>query len=110
MQHCQVVDRGQATSVEPRIMDVLVLLASKLSQVISPQELLAALWPDTIFSPAAIQRCIAQLRKVMGDNAGQANKDIYGHSREVNVLVFAFVLRSSTKVLLFFFFTPAVSI
>ncbi|MFT5254216.1 MAG: hypothetical protein ACI87N_003283, partial [Flavobacteriales bacterium] len=36
--------------------------------------------------------------------------DIYGHSREVNVLVFAFVLRSSTKVLLFFFFTPAVSI
>jgi DNA-binding winged helix-turn-helix (wHTH) protein len=61
-------------------MDVLVLLASKLSQVISPQELLAALWPDTIFSPAAIQRCIAQLRKVMGDNAGQANKDIYGHS------------------------------
>jgi DNA-binding winged helix-turn-helix (wHTH) protein len=57
---------------------VLLLLASKLSQVISPQELLAALWPDTIFSPAAIQRCIAQLRKVMGDNAGQANKDIYG--------------------------------
>jgi transcriptional activator of cad operon len=69
VQRCQIVDRGQTTSVEPRSMDVLAFLAAKSGQVISQQELFDALWPDTVFNPGAIQRCIAQLRKAMGDDA-----------------------------------------
>jgi DNA-binding winged helix-turn-helix (wHTH) protein/Tol biopolymer transport system component len=69
VQRCQIVDNGQTVSVEPRSMDVLAYLASHSGQVISQQELFDALWPDTVFSPGAIQRCIAQLRKAMGDNA-----------------------------------------
>jgi DNA-binding winged helix-turn-helix (wHTH) protein len=69
VQRCQIVDNGQTVSVEPRSMDVLAYLASHSGQVITQQELFDALWPDTVFSPGAIQRCIAQLRKAMGDNA-----------------------------------------
>ena len=50
-------------------MDVLAFLAAHPRQVISQQALFDALWPDTLFSPGAIQRCIAQLRKAMGDDA-----------------------------------------
>ena len=50
-------------------MDVLAFLASHPGHVISQQTLFDALWPDTIFNPGAIQRCIAQLRKAMGDDA-----------------------------------------
>jgi DNA-binding winged helix-turn-helix (wHTH) protein len=69
VQRCHIVDNGQTVSVEPRSMDVLAFLAAHPCQVISQQELFDALWPDTIFSPGAVQRCIAQLRKAMGDNA-----------------------------------------
>ncbi len=66
---CQIIDRAKTTSVEPRSMDVLAFLAAHPRQVISQQALFDALWPDTLFSPGAIQRCIAQLRKAMGDDA-----------------------------------------
>ena len=69
MQRCHIVDNGQTVSVEPRSMDVLAFLAAHPGQVVSQLELFDALWPDTVFSPGAIQRCIAQLRKAMGDNA-----------------------------------------
>ena len=69
MQRCHIVDNGQTVSVEPRSMDVLAFLAAHPGQVVSQLELFDALWPDTVFSPRAIQRCIAQLRKAMGDNA-----------------------------------------
>lgn len=69
MQRCQIIDRDKTFSVEPRSMDVLTYLAKHSGKVISQQELFDTLWPDTVFSPGAIQRCIAQLRKAMGDNA-----------------------------------------
>jgi len=69
VQRCHIVDNGQTVSIEPRSMDVLAFLAAHPGQVVSQLELFDALWPDTVFSPGAIQRCIAQLRKAMGDNA-----------------------------------------
>ncbi len=66
---CQIKNQDNITSVEPRSMAVLVYLAARPKQVISQQELFDALWPATVFNPAAIQRCIAQLRKAMGDDA-----------------------------------------
>lgn len=69
VQRCQIIDRDKTFSVEPRSMDVLAYLAKHSGKVISQQELFDALWPDTVFSPGAIQRCIAQLRKAMGDDA-----------------------------------------
>ena len=69
VQRCQIINRDKTISVEPRSMDVLTYLARHSAKVVSQQELFDALWPDTVFSPGAIQRCIAQLRKAMGDDA-----------------------------------------
>jgi transcriptional activator of cad operon len=69
VQRCQIIDHDKTRSVEPRSMDVLAFLANHPGKVISQQQLFDALWPDTVFSPGAIQRCVAQLRKAMGDNA-----------------------------------------
>lgn len=63
-----VVD-GKEISVEPRAMDVLAYLATYPAQVISQETLFKELWPDTTFSPGSVQRCIAQIRKVLGDDA-----------------------------------------
>lgn len=79
--HHLVIDskRGTITNedfeqkVEPRAMDVLLYLAKHPHQVISQQELFDNIWPDTLFSPGAVQRCIAILRKAMGHDSKAAN-------------------------------------
>ena len=50
-------------------MDVLTYLAKHAGHVVSQEQLFSALWPNTLFSPAPVQRCIAQLRKALGDDA-----------------------------------------
>lgn len=60
---------GDTVSVEPRVMDVLAYLATYPKEVISQETLFKELWPETTFSSGSVQRCIAQLRKVLGDNA-----------------------------------------
>lgn len=60
---------GNAISVEPRVMDVLAYLATYPKEVISQETLFKELWPETTFSSGSVQRCIAQLRKVLGDDA-----------------------------------------
>ncbi len=69
---CEIVKDGVVTSVEPRAMAVLAYLARFPKQVISQETLFEALWPNTVFSPGAVQRCIAQLRKALGDDARNA--------------------------------------
>ena len=60
---------GAWVTIEPRTMDVLTYLARYPKQVISQESLFKALWPNTTFSAGAVQRCIAQLRKALNDDA-----------------------------------------
>ena len=59
--------------VDPKVMDVLVVLAKKASNVVSRSELLEEVWPGRIVSDDALSRCIYQLRRSLcqagGDNA-----------------------------------------
>lgn len=66
---CQIIDGTQVRNIEPRSMDVLAYLARHKKRVISQEELFESLWPDTLFSSGAVQRCIAQLRKGLKDDA-----------------------------------------
>lgn len=50
-------------------MDVLCYLARHPEKVVSRQELEQAIWNDSIVGYDALTRCIAQLRKALGDNA-----------------------------------------
>jgi Tol biopolymer transport system component/DNA-binding winged helix-turn-helix (wHTH) protein len=55
--------------VEPKVMKVLLTLATRQNQVFSKEELIAAVWPDTFVSDDALTRCISILRRITEDDA-----------------------------------------
>ena len=57
------------TQVEPKVLKVLLLLAQRQGEVVSHHEIMQHVWQGTEVVPNALQRCIAILRKVLGDDA-----------------------------------------
>lgn len=55
--------------VEPLPMDVLVLLAAKQGDVVHKDELVEVVWKGRPVADEVITRCIAVLRKALGDDA-----------------------------------------
>ncbi|MFY9821882.1 MAG: AAA family ATPase [Thermoanaerobaculia bacterium] len=62
---------GRSLRLEPRVMDVLVHLASAPGKVISKEELLAAVWEGAFVEEGALSQVIHSLRKALGDDARQ---------------------------------------
>ena len=61
---------GEVKSLEPRVMQVLVALARAAGQPVSRDELIESCWGGRIVTESALNRCVAQLRKVLGADAG----------------------------------------
>lgn len=59
---------GQAHSIEPKVMHVLLVLVANRGNVVGQEQIFSQVWPHSIFSPGSIRRCIASLRKVLDDN------------------------------------------
>ena len=55
-----------------RACDILIALVERPGQVVSKQELLARVWPNTFVEEASLRVHVAALRRVLGD--GQAGK------------------------------------
>jgi TolB-like protein/Flp pilus assembly protein TadD len=66
----QVESRGGAETLEPRIMQVLVVLGRKRGDVVSRDELIELCWEGRAVSDDAINRCTARIRKL-----GEAHDD-----------------------------------
>ena len=64
-----VIKGEQQTQVEPKVLKVLLCLAERPNEVVTHQAIMEHAWPDTEVVPNALQRCIAILRKVLGDDA-----------------------------------------
>lgn len=64
-------DGERTVQVEPKMMDVLVLLASRGGAVVSKREIDDEVWSDVIVSEAVITRAIAGLRRALGDDAAR---------------------------------------
>jgi DNA-binding winged helix-turn-helix (wHTH) protein len=64
------LQRGdQTVALEPRLMQVLVLLCSAPGQVFSADELLQRCWDDAELGDNPVHKCLALLRKALGDAA-----------------------------------------
>ncbi len=61
--------QNRAVHIEPKIMQVLVQLASHSNQVLSKEQLIHAVWPDTFVTEDVLTRCISELRRVFDDDA-----------------------------------------
>ncbi len=60
---------GEERAIEPKVMDLLVLLAARAGQVVSHEEILSTLWPDTIVGDDTLARGVSKLRKAFDDDA-----------------------------------------
>jgi TolB-like protein/DNA-binding winged helix-turn-helix (wHTH) protein len=64
---------GTAVRLEPKVMEVLVCLASKPGSAIPKEEILKAVWPDTFVTDDVLIRSISELRRVFGDSPRDAH-------------------------------------
>ncbi|MEM7349400.1 MAG: winged helix-turn-helix domain-containing protein [Acidobacteriota bacterium] len=55
--------------VEPKVMQVLLLLARRPGAVSSRDEILAEVWPDTVVVESTVFRAISELRRIFDDDA-----------------------------------------
>jgi DNA-binding winged helix-turn-helix (wHTH) protein/Tol biopolymer transport system component len=65
----QVTQKEQSKTIAPKALAVLTYLAENQGRVVSYDELFDKVWPDTIVTPNTLQRSIAQLRKVLGEDS-----------------------------------------
>jgi len=59
---------GDTVRIEPKAMEVLMVLAARAGQVVSREELLAAVWPGVVVGDEALTQSIIKLRRALGDN------------------------------------------
>lgn len=59
----EVTGPGGCEKLDPKVMDVLVLLARHAGQVVLREDLLAALWPNAVVTDDALSRCLYELRR-----------------------------------------------
>jgi DNA-binding winged helix-turn-helix (wHTH) protein len=62
---------GQSLRVEPKVMDLLFVLASRRGEVFSRQELMATLWPGTTVGEDNLAQCLFKLRKLLAEDKDQ---------------------------------------
>ena len=55
-------------TVEPRVMDLLMLLAESPGQVFGRDEILQRVWPETTVQDDALRRVVTLLRRVLDDD------------------------------------------
>ncbi len=60
---------GVSRVIEPKVMDLLVLLASKPGEVIAHDEILGALWPGVVVGDDTLARSVSKLRRALGDDS-----------------------------------------
>src|SRR5215831_3192522 len=59
---------NQSTRLEPKVMQLLQRLSDTAGEVVSKEQLMQAVWTDTIVTDDVLTRAISELRKAFGDN------------------------------------------
>lgn len=66
----QVQGPGGMEKLDPKVMGVLVVIAEHAGEVVSRDDLLAALWPDAVVTDDALTRCFYELRRHLSRAGG----------------------------------------
>lgn len=92
----QIIREGEVIALEPKILEVLRVLAKHQGEVVSHQTLLDSVWPDIVVAPNALQRCIGQLRKALNDD-GKNQRVIATHPKKGYSLLAPVTIRSTVQ-------------
>lgn len=60
-------DAEKAIRIEPKAMEVLMVLAKSPGQVVTREQLLDEVWPNVVVGDAALTQVVIKLRKALGD-------------------------------------------
>ncbi|MEW6997284.1 transcriptional regulator [Colwelliaceae bacterium BS250] len=60
---------GETYVLQPKVLELLVLLCYAQGETLSKQALADALWPDTVVGPDSLANTMARLRKALNDDA-----------------------------------------
>jgi DNA-binding winged helix-turn-helix (wHTH) protein/TolB-like protein/Tfp pilus assembly protein PilF len=63
---------GRTVKLEPRVMRLLALLASRAGEVVGTDELLDEVWAGVVVTPASVYTSVARLRRVLEDGGADA--------------------------------------
>jgi TolB-like protein/Flp pilus assembly protein TadD len=62
---------GEPVALAPKVFDTLLALIEQSGHLVEKEELISRLWPDTFVEEATLARNISDLRKALGETAGQ---------------------------------------
>jgi DNA-binding winged helix-turn-helix (wHTH) protein/TolB-like protein len=65
----QLVGPTGTVRIEPKAMEVLLVLAAHAGQVVSRERLLATVWAGTVVGDEALTQSVIKLRRALGDDA-----------------------------------------
>ena len=63
----RVLRDGQALTLSPKLVDVLLYFVSRPSVLVTKDELFSAIWPDVTVTENALTQAISDLRQALGD-------------------------------------------
>lgn len=58
---------GQLAGLRRQALDVLLLLGSRVGQVVGKEELMQRVWPDVVVGEGSLTQAIADIRRALGD-------------------------------------------
>ena len=61
---------GELVALAPKVVDTLLLLVSNSGRVLTKDEMMKQLWPDSFVENGTLSQYISLLRKALGDSAG----------------------------------------
>lgn len=65
----QLTRDGQTVHLTPRAMDLLLVLADHAGEVVSPDELMNAVWADIQVTPETLYQAVGAIRRALGDDS-----------------------------------------
>ncbi len=63
--------QGQPVRLTPRVFDTLLVLVERKGEIISKDDLMRAVWPDTAVEENNLNQNISALRRALGENRGE---------------------------------------
>jgi len=68
----EVITGEKRIRLEPKVIQVLMLLAHNANKTVTNEEILENVWPETIVTSDSISQCISKLRQIFNDNPKQS--------------------------------------
>ena len=65
-----LLKNGEPVALTPKAFDTLLYLVENRGRVVSKDELMTAVWPDTVVEENNLNQNISTLRRALGENPG----------------------------------------